>query len=101
MLAPLPNCSMVGNLSRENNQDPGRRDQSSGNSRNQGDGIRVERNHNIDHNTIRRLIQGSLGPLIVDPVPTSVRIYNIVITKDNRDRLDIHCDVSYETVRRE
>ena len=43
---------------------------------------------------IRRLIQGSLEPLLVDPIPTRVVIDNIKIFLDSRGELGISCEVS-------
>ena len=92
---------MVGNLSQPEDLGDDRGGQDDRHSQNPNNPQRIESNHNIEHSELRRLIQGSLNPLIVDPVPTSIRIYNITITRDDRNRLDIYCDVSYEAVRRE
>ena len=54
--------------------------------------IRVD--HNIPREAIIRIIQNSLLPLQVDPVPTSITIDNIVIKKNSRNELSIACDVS-------
>jgi hypothetical protein len=39
----------------------------------------ISRNHNIDRRRIIRVIQGSLDPIAVDPVPQRIEIDNIVI----------------------
>ena len=62
-----------------------------------GEDQRVTSDHMVSHNQIRELIQSAIAPLRVDPVPTSVLIHNIVITKDTQGQLTIRCDVSYET----
>ena len=78
---------MVGNLP---NPDPtGERGQGSQNIR------LLSRDHNISPATIRGLIQGSLAPLPVDPIPTRVVIDNIRITLDSRGEIAICCDVFY------
>ena len=51
--------------------------------------------HNISPTTIRRIIQDSLNPLPVNPIPTTVVISNIVITRNQRGELGICCEVSY------
>ena len=89
---------MVGNLSNSNS---GNSDNSNGNRGNQANPVnelpvRVIANHNFDHNRIRELIQGALGPIPVDPVPTKIVIKDIVIT-NSRDRgLSINCQVLFE-----
>ena len=60
------------------------------------EGQRITSDHRISHNLIRELIQSAIGPLRVDPVPTSVFIHNIVIKTDSQGRLSIECDVSFE-----
>jgi hypothetical protein len=41
----------------------------------------ISRNHNIDRRRIIRIIQGSLDPIEVDPVPQRIEIDNIVIRR--------------------
>ena len=61
-----------------------------------GQNIRIlSRDHNISFATIRSLIQGSLAPLPVDPIPSRVVIDNIRITLDERGEIAICCDVFY------
>ena len=81
------------------------RDQSQGPSRNDGSGnpgsanipggqasiLRVRVNHNISHNLIRDLIKGAITPLCVDPIPDSVHIHGIVVTRDSRGEVGIDC----------
>ena len=78
---------MVGNL--PNSESTGGRERG-------GQNIRLlSRDHNISVATIRSLIQGSLAPLPVDPIPTRVVIDNIRITLDDRGEIAICCDVFY------
>ena len=58
--------------------------------------VRLVANHNTSHDSIRRLIQEALDPLVVDPVPHSVLIHNIVITREPSGRLAISCEVAFE-----
>ena len=57
----------------------------------------IRANHNVPREAIIRVIQNSLGPLEVDPVPRLITIDNIVITRNSRNELTISCDVSYKT----
>ena len=86
---------MVLRVSGNNNgSDRGGRDNQDDNNR----AVRVLVNHNADHDNIRRLIQGALDPLIVDPVPYRVLIDNIVVTREPDGQLAIHCEVAFEVV---
>lgn len=83
---------MVGQLSDSNSN---RGDQGENNS-----GTQILFNHNESPEAIRALIQGALGPLPVNPVPTRVVINNIVVAKNREGRLIVTCEVSYESHRR-
>ena len=86
------------------------RDQSQGPSRNEGSGnpgnvnipggqasiLRVRVNHNISHNLIRDLIKGAITPLCVYPIPDSVHLHDIVVTRDSRGEVAIDCKVTFE-----
>ena len=86
---------MVGNIDRPDSS--GDRDQQGPSER---PAERITENHNIDSNIIRRLIQDSLTPLRVDPVPTQILIRDIVITRDDRGLINIDCEVQFEVRNR-
>ena len=87
---------MVGNPSNNNNHNQeNRRDQEQQTERT--DTLtRITRNHNLRHQVVRELIQGTLDPLIVDPIPTEIAIRDIRVTRDPEGRLQISCQVFYE-----
>ena len=85
---------MVNGLNNSNDINRDREDQAQGNQRNNNH-TRIRSNHSVSHQTIRRLIQDALEPLIVDPVPTEVRIRNIRITRDPENNLNISCEVLF------
>ena len=74
------------------NGDRGGRDNRGGGHR----AVRLVVDHNTSHESIRRLIQGALNPLVVDPIPQSVLIHNIVITRELDGQLAISCEVAFE-----
>ena len=55
----------------------------------------LTRNHNIRPEVIRLMIQRALDRIEVDPIPQSIKLSNIVITRDGNDNLGIECEVSY------
>ena len=92
---------MVGNFGSSDNNNNNNRNNNNGNRDNQADlvndlPVRVVANHNFNHESIRRLIQGSLGPIPVDPIPTKIIIKDIVITNSRERGLSINCQVLFE-----
>ena len=85
---------MVGNLTggndRENNQ-------SNRGDQNQNRRVRIPYNHNESEEAIRRLIQGALTPLPVNPVPNTIIIRNIEIFREPEGTLTIQCQVRFES----
>ena len=82
---------MVGNINasnRDNQHNSGDRDNANREQR-----VRIWSRHNIEPSVIRRLIQGALTPLPVDPIPEWVLIRNIIIARDETGNLSITCDV--------
>ena len=59
---------------------------------------RVLHNHNICPQALKDLIKGALEPLPTDPVPTSIELKKIIITRDSLGGLALSCEVWYETV---
>ena len=85
---------MVGNINRPDSS--GNRDSE---PRRERVTQRLTSNHNVDSNAIRRLIQDSLTPMVLDPIPTQILIRDIIVTRDERGLLDITCEVLYEVRR--
>ena len=85
---------MVGNLTggndRENNQ-------SNRGDQNQNRRVRIPYNHSESEEAIRRLIQGALTPLPVNPVPNTIIIRNIEIFREPEGTLTIQCQVRFES----
>ena len=57
---------------------------------------RILINHNINHEILRDLLKGTLNPLPLSAVPTSIHIQNIVVTKASDGRLSLECEVDFE-----
>ena len=92
---------MVGNLRNSSNNSDNSDNSNNGNRGNQANPVneipvRIVANHNFDHNRIRELIQGSLDPIPVDPIPTNIIIRDIVITHSRERGLVISCHVLFE-----
>ena len=88
---------MVGNLFGGNNRD---NDQSNRGDQNNGARVRIPYNHNESEEAIRRLIQGALTPLPVNPVPETIIIRNIEIIREPEGTLTINCQVRFESSQR-
>ena len=82
---------MVGNLNsgsdRNNRRDHARNNQSVG--------TRLGAQHNVSAEVIRGLIQRSLTPLPIDPVPEWILIKDIRIVREATGDLAIFCEVVY------
>ena len=58
-------------------------------------GVRLRRDHNIERETILKLIKDALEPLQTDPVPERIVINNIQIFREESGDIAITCEVSY------
>ena len=88
---------MVNNLNSKSDQGNSG-DQNNSGAQNRG--TRLQTQHNVDPVDIRGLIQRSLTPLPVDPIPEWVLIREIRIVRDITGDLSISCAVSYGPVNR-
>ena len=56
----------------------------------------ITRDHGFSHERIIALIKNSLDAIITDPIPTSIRIYNIAIIQVADNQLEITCEVFFD-----
>ena len=56
----------------------------------------ITREHGFSHERIIALIKNSLDAITTDPIPTSIRIYNIAIIQVGENELEITCEVIFD-----
>ena len=88
---------MVGNLIGGNNRNNDQSNRGDQNNAADNNRVRIPYNHNESEEIIRRLIQGALTPLPVNPVPDTIIIRNIEIYREPEGTLTINCQVRFES----